>query len=153
MRRGSERRKPSVSPAWRCVVLNGKTRGNVEEMPDSFSQRHRLAGPPLGTLVRDEVPTSFRMFLVNLPHAYQEISFHELQKVVCEVLQEWPDENLPPYYDYKRHIQKCEWFRIYEIIEGLYKLLCGKESAYHHYRSSFTEAKLVKSFDDFVDAK
>jgi hypothetical protein len=110
-------------------------------MSDSFSQRHRLAGPPPGTLLRDEVPVSFRMFLVNLPHADVDIDFHDMQKVVCEALQKWPDENLPPYYDYKRHIQNCEWFRIYEIIEGLYRLVRGKEGLYtHRYAASFVEA-------------
>lgn len=111
--------------------------GNIGQMTESFSQRHRLAGPPPGTLLRDEVPISFRMFLVNLPHTHVGIEFHELQKVTCEVLQEWPDENLPPYYDYKKHIQKCEWFRIYEIIEGLYRLLCGKDGLYHDDSTSF----------------
>lgn len=105
-------------------------------MPDAFSQRHRLAGPPAGTLLRDEVPVSFRRFLIDLPHAKLSIEFDELQKVVCDVLQEWPDENLPPYYDYKRHIKKCEWFRIYEIIEGLHRLLQGK-GGFYPYTTSF----------------
>lgn len=47
--------------------------------------------------------------------------------MVCDVLQRWPDESLPPYYDYKRHIKTCEWFHIYDIIEGLYRLLHGKD--------------------------
>jgi hypothetical protein len=53
-------------------------------------------------------------------------------------LQEWPNENLPPYDDYRRHIQKCEWFRIYQIIEGLYALLREKEArSFNGYTSSF----------------
>jgi len=79
------------------------------------------------------------MFLVDLPHSSVGVEIHEVQKVVCEVLQRWPDESLPPYYDYKRHIQKCEWFRIYEIIEGLYRLVQGK-GGYYPYTSSFAAA-------------
>jgi hypothetical protein len=79
------------------------------------------------------------MFLINLPHANVDVEIHEMHKVVCEVLQEWPDESLPPYFDYKRHIQKCEWFRIYEIIEGLYKLLYGKNH-YSPFPSEFVKA-------------
>jgi hypothetical protein len=109
-------------------------------MPDSFSQRHGLSGPPPGTLVRDEVPVSFRVFLADLPHAHLGIEFHDMQKVVCEVLQEWPDEQLPPYYDSKRRIKKCEWFRIYEIIEGLYVLLRDKEGPHRGYTGSFVKA-------------
>jgi AbiJ N-terminal domain 4 len=108
-------------------------------VPDSFSQRHGLTGPPPGTLLRDEVPISFRMFLVNLPHAHVGVEIHEVHKVVCEVLQEWPDKNLPPYYDYVRHIKKCEWFRIYEIIEGIYQLLYGKDY-YSPHPSEFVKA-------------
>lgn len=107
-------------------------------MPDSFSQRHGLAGPPPGTLIRDEVPISFRRFVVDLPHVHVGIEIQEMHNVVCDVMQVWPDEKLPPYYDYKRYIQNCEWFRIYEIIEGLYVCLCGRD--YHSpFLSEFVE--------------
>jgi hypothetical protein len=93
----------------------------------SFSQRHGLAGPPPGTLLRYEVPVSFRRFLVELPHnPVVELTLHEMRDVVCDVLQVWPKKHEPPYYDYKPHIQECEWFRIYDIIEALYKFLHSK---------------------------
>jgi hypothetical protein len=66
------------------------------------------------------------MFLLDsgfLPH-------HELQKVVCSVLQVWPDPSMPPHFDCKKHIKGCEWFRIYEIIEGIYKVVY--EQSWHH---------------------
>lgn len=89
-------------------------------MPDSFSQRHGLSGPPPGTLLRDEVPPSFRVFLLDGLQDY--FTHDELRKVVCEVLQEWPDMSTPSYFDSKKHVKKCEWFRIYEIVEGIYKV-------------------------------
>ncbi len=93
-------------------------------MPDTFSQRHGLAGPPPGTLLRDEVPPSFRMFLVDLGHE-GPLEYHEIQKVVCNVLQVWPSQSTP-YYECKKHSQKCDWFFIYDIIEGLYNFLFEK---------------------------
>jgi hypothetical protein len=95
--------------------------GTVQEMSESFSQRHGLAGPPPGTLLRDEVPPGFRIFLLDDLHNY--FSEDELRKVVCDVLQEWPDLSMPPHFDCKKHIKKCEWFRIHEIIEGTYKVV------------------------------
>jgi AbiJ N-terminal domain 4 len=110
-------------------------------MSDSFSQRHGLAGPPPGTLFRDKVPVSFKMFLVDLPSAIRGIEYHELRRLTCEVLQAWPDENLPPYYEYKRRIQECEWFRIYEIIESIYTLLSEKDrGSFNYYAGSFVTA-------------
>jgi hypothetical protein len=90
-------------------------------------------------LLRDEVPISFRMFLVDLPHAHVGVEIHEVHKVVCEVLQKWPNEGLPPYYEYKKYIQKCEWFSIYDIIEGLHRLLYGKDR-YSPVPSQFVKA-------------
>jgi len=92
-------------------------------MPVSFSQRNRLAGPPPGTLLRDEISIGFRMFLVDLPHADVGVEIDDVHKVVCKVLQAWPNERLQPYYDYKIRIQNCAWFHIYDIIEGVYKLV------------------------------
>jgi hypothetical protein len=54
-------------------------------MADSFSQRHGLAGPPPGTLLRDEVPVSLRMFLVDLPHTLSGLAYEDLRQVTCKV--------------------------------------------------------------------
>ena len=69
----------------RCCA--GRRKFAVENA-SSFSQRHGLSGPPPGTLLRDEVPPSFRVFLLDGLHDY--FTHDELRKVVCEVLQEWP---------------------------------------------------------------
>jgi hypothetical protein len=108
-------------------------------MPDFFSQRRGLAGPPAGTLFREEMPTSFRRFLTELPHNSSiGLEFHEMRDVVCDVLQVWPKQHEVPYVDYKPHLQQCEWFRIYDIIEGIYKLLEEKQSqSFNRYANTF----------------
>ena len=95
-------------------------------MPDLFSQRVALAGPPVGILLREEVPKSFRMFLTDLPIAGVGVSNEDMRTVVCKILQVWPDDNASPYYDSQQHIRSCDWFRIYDIIEALYAALSGK---------------------------
>jgi hypothetical protein len=108
-------------------------------MPDTFSQRHGLAGPLLGTLLRDEVPPSFRMFLLDLGHEGQ-FEYCEIQKVVCKVLQVWPAQS-NCYHGCRKHIQDCDWFFIYDIIEGLYKYLYEKNSrSFSGATTRFTEA-------------
>jgi AbiJ N-terminal domain 4 len=122
----------------RCVVVRLAI---IAEGMDSFSQRNKLAGSMPGTLLRDVVPNSFRMFLVNLPRDHSiDLEFHELLKATCDVLQVWPDENFPPYFDYRRHIQSCDWFHIYDIIEGVYRLLDKKRSGYSSYTTPFVRA-------------
>lgn len=137
---GSYPKVPSICPGVQDGGTTARDFGNFGEMPESFSQRHNLAGPPAGTLLRDEVPPSFRIFLIDLPHAKVGIEIHEVHKVVCDVLQVWPDESLPPYYDYKRHIQACEWFRIYDIIEGLWRFINKRRSGIYSYANTFVTA-------------
>jgi len=62
--------------------------------------------------------------LLDLGHEGR-FEYHEIQKVICKVLQVWPQSG-PPYFDCKKHIQECDWFSIYDIIEGLYKFLYEK---------------------------
>jgi len=109
------------------------------EMPDSFPQRHGLAGPPPGTLLRNEVPPSFRTFLIDLPHAHVGVEIHEVHQATCDVLQVYPQDNLPPYFDYRQHIRKCDWFYIYAIIENLFTLVYGKDH-YAAYPRRFVDA-------------
>jgi hypothetical protein len=94
-------------------------------MLDSFSQRERFAGPPPGTLYRDEVPTSFRVFLLNCPKWddwNKPPSPLLLQKVIVEVSQDWPTLG-PPYDPCAKYLKECAWFRIFDIIEGLFRHL------------------------------
>ncbi len=109
-------------------------------MPESFSQRHRLAGPPPGTMVRDSVPVSLRMFLLELPHR-DLFEFHELQTVICKVFDVWRHPSDPPYYQCKKHLTDCAWFSFYDVIEGLHMLLREKGNApYSDYARPFAEA-------------
>jgi hypothetical protein len=104
---------------------------SVELMAGSFSQRHSLAGPPVGVLLRDEVPPGFRMFLIDLPYKSEsDFDLFEMQAVICRVLLVFPRPNGTPSYDCKKHIKECEWFYIFDIIEGLYKSVYEKTC--HH---------------------
>ena len=106
-------------------------------MPDSFSQRHGLAGPPPGTLLRTEAPVRFRMWLTNLHSAHIGVDIEDMRRVVCEVLQVWPDPQILPYYDYRRHLETCEWFCLYEVIEELHKLVDKRQRSHFSSLSKF----------------
>jgi hypothetical protein len=98
-------------------------------MPDSFSQRHGWAGPPRGTLLRDEVPPSFRMFLTDVvlkgPHL---VELDEVQVLISRILRVFPHPSGTPSFHCRKHIKECEWFFIYDIIEGLYKRVYENET-------------------------
>jgi len=101
-------------------------------MPDSFSQRHKLAGPPAGTLLRNEVPPSFRMFLIDLSHdSHSSFDLLEMQAIICRVLRIFPHPNGTPSFHCRKHIKECEWFFVYDIIEGLYKCVHEKTCLYN----------------------
>jgi hypothetical protein len=70
------------------------------------------------------------MFLLDLP-LNNHFEWHELLKVICNVLQVWPDVSGTAYLDCKKHIKACEWFRIYEIIEGIFKLVHERTSSFN----------------------
>jgi hypothetical protein len=114
-------------------------------MLESFSQRHGLAGPRPGTPLRDEVPPSLRMFLLDLSYD-KHFDHHELQNVICRVLQVWPDPSMPPYYDCEKHIKACEWFHIYDIIEGIYKLVDERSWRNNPGASSVLAQQINKAF-------
>jgi hypothetical protein len=116
-------------------------------MPDSFSQRHGFAGTPLGTLLRDEIPVSFREFLTNIGHEDVGLELHEVRSVVCDVLQKYPNDSLPPYFDARNQIRNCKWFEILDMVEGLFKAAYGKDY-YAPYPGGFVKA-VNAAFEEF----
>jgi AbiJ N-terminal domain 4 len=115
-------------------------------MPDSFSQRQGVSPLPVGMLRRDQVPPSFRMFLLNLPSERCHFDAHELRKVICTVLQVWPDPHLSPYSECEKYLKTCEWFHIHEIIEGLYIVIREKNWRSNPGGYSFFAKKINDAF-------
>jgi hypothetical protein len=66
------------------------------------------------------------MFVIDLPKAYSIIQFDEVRNIVCKTLQQWPDETIQPYLDYKFRLQRCDWFRIYDVVERVYAFVWEK---------------------------
>ena len=67
------------------------------------------------------------MFLIGLPYErHNSFDLSELQTVICRKLGIFSDPNEIPGFFCKKHIQECEWFFIYDFIEGLYKTYMKK---------------------------
>lgn len=92
---------------------------------ESFSKRHRFYGPTeIEISVRHDAPYEFRGVLINL--AYEcGYSPSSLRSLVCTILKKRPDRNNwsgYPNIDGEVHqlIDNCEWYRVYDIAEGIY---------------------------------
>lgn len=88
-------------------------------MPESFSQRHGLAGPPLGTVYRDRVPTSFRIFLLDLAEKDSWLfTLERMQAGIVRISGLWPDGMSRSFC--AAYLRDCEWFHVFDVIEEMF---------------------------------
>jgi hypothetical protein len=106
-------------------------------MPDYFSMRHGLSEPAPGTMFREQVPMSFRMFLHDLGASGERslIRYFEMDKLICELTNTWCDVERDPFRASGEFLKECEWFRIYDLIEAMFVFLKEKHSSSLHSRT------------------
>ena len=88
----------------------------------SFSRRHGLADPPVGTLVREHAPVGVRLALIKGAIEFI-VDGYEFRNLVCAVLQvlpKSPDTSLDGWQEAKSLVYECEWFKVYDLIERVY---------------------------------
>lgn len=101
-----------------------------------FGQRHGLSGPPVGTLVREDVPNGLRTKLIEVLKAMKLTSFGfdfdgiKLRSLFHQVMNSRPpdrsdllDNGYNAFRETQQLIYDCEWFQFYEIVEELAQLL------------------------------
>ncbi|MGH2567027.1 MAG: AbiJ-NTD4 domain-containing protein [Bacteroidota bacterium] len=104
-----------------------------------FSSRHGFRGEPKEIAVREDAPEGLR-FAISLIAGNVGMAPKRIRQVVCEALltppdpQNWGDEYVTR--EINELIAECPWFKVYDIVEGLYALF---------YRHNFESA------DDFQD--
>lgn len=85
----------------------------------SFSRRQGLAGPPLGTLVREDAPVGIRLALLKGAMEFVTDGY-EFRNLVCAVLNvqpKSPDTSSDGWQEAKSLVYQCEWFKVYDLIE------------------------------------
>ncbi len=93
---------------------------------DSFSRRHGFHddNPPI--TVWDDAPEDFRHAVLMIAKDEGDLEPHDLREIVCKVLRKRPDpNNWTPYPnvwgEVEYLVEKCSWYRVYDIVEAIYR--------------------------------
>lgn len=119
-----------------------------------FSERHGLEPPPAKITVTRDAPYEFRGIFVDLGY---EAGFgpHQLRSIVCKMLRVREDPNNWSAFpnvdlEVRDHIDSCEWYEVYDIIEAIYNNLLRESrnysSAQDTVRPQYFEDELNKYF-------
>lgn len=96
-----------------------------------FSERHGYASSEAEITIRNDAPHELRGVILEI--AYEAgLSPSPLRDLVCRVLRKRPDQNnwseYPNIADEVEYlVDHCQWFEVYDIIEGIYQTLQRRE--------------------------
>lgn len=141
----SQGRNPSLSAVFQvALVLVASLRAGFQVM---FSKRHGFATtPPIR--FRHDAPEGLRHAVIQA--AYDHLSYEQIRTSICRTLYLAPDKGnwseIPNIRDeVERVIQVAEWYRVYDVIEGLVSFIEGT----YGYQSTEVFADRINSI--FVD--
>jgi hypothetical protein len=100
-------------------------------MSKSFSERHGYRPPDPPITVREDAPAGLR-FAVAFSARKAGLEPSVIRDVVCQVLSIVPDsrnwsEHPNIWDEVLGHLRTCEWFRVYDIVEAVWRHL-GRQS-------------------------
>lgn len=100
-----------------------------------FSDRHGFEPPQTPIAVTRDAPYELRGVVVDI--AYESgFGPHRLRSIVCQVLRVREDPgnwSAFPNVDseVRDHLDKCEWYEVYDIVEAIYADLLRESQEYH----------------------
>lgn len=91
----------------------------------SFSKREGYTGKEVEIAIREDAPEGLRSYIIQSLYALGLIP-KQIRPVICQVLRVAPDDNNWSEYpnidmEIRELISNCEWFKVYDIIEALFK--------------------------------
>ena len=97
----------------------------ADERTQRFSSRHGYSSRSEGQLIREDAPESLRCGILQIVQKDSAFSPEWLRDVVCGTLRVRPNpNNWSPYPNIWDEVEglvhRCEWFRVYDIIEELH---------------------------------
>ena len=114
-----------------------------------FSERHGFESPQAEITVTRDAPYDLRGIVVDI--AYEaDLDPHRLRSIVCQLLRVREDpSNWSAFpnvdYEVRGHLDSCEWYEVYDIIEAIYAALFkGSQENAHRGKSE-------SSFQYFAD--
>ncbi len=92
-------------------------------LQEPFSKRNRYSGAAKEITVREDAPENLRYFVLQTA-VDLDWGPSNLRTIVCRVLRVPPDESNWSEYpnvwgEVQRLVYGCDWFRVYDIIEGM----------------------------------
>lgn len=92
-------------------------------MSERFSNRHGFHRPQeIEITIRQDAPYELRGFVIELAY-HCELAVDPLRSLLCRVLYKRQDRNNTEYHDVDKEIYQlidnCDWYRVYDIIEGI----------------------------------
>lgn len=101
-------------------------------MPERFSDRHGYRGAEVEITVRHDAPEELR-FAIPLMAQDEGMAPSWIRRIICQTLLVRPDPlNWSEYpniwAEVNNLIEGCEWFKVYDIAEGLYGALRGAQA-------------------------
>jgi len=96
-------------------------------MSDNFSKRFGYTSPPKEITIREDAPSGLRSFVIQTLYSYKLLPSY-LRRIICRILKTSPDDGNWSEYpnieqEVKYLIEECEWFKVYDIIEGFYSYI------------------------------
>jgi hypothetical protein len=96
-------------------------------MSASFSERHGYSGAEREITMREEAPDDLRYAVAEVARR-ADMSPHAIRRVICSVLFVRPNPNNWSEYpnvwgEVQDLLASCEWFKVYDIIEALWRSL------------------------------
>lgn len=95
----------------------------------SFSKRHGHVSAAREIVIRHEAPEDLRGAMLLIA---KDVGMgpSRLREIICQVLRKLPDQSNWSEYpniwgEVQNHILQCEWFKVYDIAEGIYDYLHG----------------------------
>lgn len=96
-------------------------------MRESFSDRHGYHGDDAEVIVREDAPEALRSAIPMIGRQL-DMSYSDIREVVCQTLLVRPDpDNWSPTPNIRDEVSslldRCEWFKVYDVAEALYQAL------------------------------
>lgn len=118
-------------------------------MGERFSSRRGFVPGNVEITVREDAPDDLRYAVVEIAYDLGR-SPSWLRDIVCRVLRARPDRNnwsdFPNIDDEVRdHVDSCEWFRVYDIIEAIHEQIGREDSE----RAERFQNEINKVFGEF----
>lgn len=104
-----------------------------QDPPHSFSKRFGYSSPIPEITVREDAPEELRFFVLSVVRDRLNLAPSWLRDVICRVLFKRPDPNnwseFPNIWgEVEDYVYEAEWFKIYDIIEAIYRALFGDDA-------------------------